>query len=322
MKGVAACCFDAHRHEVRLPGQGQSVRPTAETARQPRCIASAVIHHHAETTYPYNRLGLHSPRRIAVWIEMEQWASGDGRVVAVLAGRAFGSVCLILWIIGSAKRFILWQSWREKPHNLQIKALRARMDTSVELANQRAFELINFAEAMFGPMTSEWVFGGVIFQDTTPHLSYLPYEGKVDISISTKCIGDDVQMYFQLSHEVCHLLYPSKKFEDFSGYDLDASTANVLNEGISTYFSICIVGRIFDEETVVHCLCSLQENSPNYFSALQAVTEMMKSDKDSVKKIREVNPMINDVTLEDLEAADIDLKREHLAFLVQSFAEL
>lgn len=56
---------------MRLPGQGQAERPPAESAQQLRWIVSAAIHHHAETTYPYNRPGLHSPRRIAAWIELE-----------------------------------------------------------------------------------------------------------------------------------------------------------------------------------------------------------------------------------------------------------
>lgn len=57
--------------QMRLPGQGQSDYPTAEAARQLRWIVSAAIHHHAEVTYPYNRPGLHNPRRIAAWIEEE-----------------------------------------------------------------------------------------------------------------------------------------------------------------------------------------------------------------------------------------------------------
>ncbi|MGS2743586.1 hypothetical protein ACU6TU_08315 [Halomonas sp. LS-001] len=57
--------------EMRLPGQGQSEHPPAEAVRQLHWIASAAIHHHAETTYPYNRPGLHNPRRIAAWIELE-----------------------------------------------------------------------------------------------------------------------------------------------------------------------------------------------------------------------------------------------------------
>lgn len=63
--------------QMRLPGQGQSEYPTAEAARQLRWIVSAAIHHHAETTYPYNRPGLHNPRRIAAWIEQEHGEEVD-----------------------------------------------------------------------------------------------------------------------------------------------------------------------------------------------------------------------------------------------------
>ncbi|BCB62206.1 hypothetical protein HaloA020_29070 [Halomonas sp. A020] len=74
--------------QMRLPGQGQAERPSAEAARQLRWIVSAAIHHHAETTYPYNRPGLHNPRRIAAWIELEH-----GEVVDVRRWAASGRTC-------------------------------------------------------------------------------------------------------------------------------------------------------------------------------------------------------------------------------------
>lgn len=65
--------------QIRLPGQGQNERPSVEAVRQLRWIVSAAIHHHAETTYPYNRPGLHNPRRIAAWIEEEHGEAFDVR---------------------------------------------------------------------------------------------------------------------------------------------------------------------------------------------------------------------------------------------------
>tara|TARA_R110001583_G_scaffold189689_2_gene353358 strand:- start:14115 stop:14705 length:591 start_codon:yes stop_codon:yes gene_type:complete len=62
---------------MRLPGQGQSEYPPAEAVNQLRWIVSAAIHHHAEATYPYNRPGLHNPRRIAAWIEEEHGEEVD-----------------------------------------------------------------------------------------------------------------------------------------------------------------------------------------------------------------------------------------------------
>lgn len=74
--------------QMRLPGQGQAERPPAEAARQLRWIVSAAIHHHAETTYPYNRPGLHNPRRIAAWIQQEH-----GEEVDVRRWTASGRTC-------------------------------------------------------------------------------------------------------------------------------------------------------------------------------------------------------------------------------------
>lgn len=74
--------------QMRLPGQGQAERPPTEAAQQLRWIASAAIHHHAETTYPYNRPGLHNPRRIAAWIEQEH-----GEVVEVGRWSRNGRTC-------------------------------------------------------------------------------------------------------------------------------------------------------------------------------------------------------------------------------------
>ncbi len=74
--------------QMRLPGQGQAERPPAEAARQLRWIVSAAIHHHAETTYPYNRPGLHNPRRIATWIKDEH-----GEVVDVGRWSRSGRAC-------------------------------------------------------------------------------------------------------------------------------------------------------------------------------------------------------------------------------------
>tara|TARA_R110001599_G_scaffold275738_1_gene477001 strand:+ start:8295 stop:8885 length:591 start_codon:yes stop_codon:yes gene_type:complete len=73
---------------MRLPGQGQNERPPAEAVSQLRWIVSAAIHHHAETTYPYNRPGLHNPKRVAAWIELEH-----GEVMDVRRWSAHGRTC-------------------------------------------------------------------------------------------------------------------------------------------------------------------------------------------------------------------------------------
>ena len=63
----------------RMPGQGQEERPTTEAWRTLTALAWAAIHHHAESTYPYNRPGLSGPRAIKAWLEEERGQTIDVR---------------------------------------------------------------------------------------------------------------------------------------------------------------------------------------------------------------------------------------------------
>lgn len=63
----------------KLPGQGDSDRPSAEAWRTLTALAWAAIYHHGEATYPYNRPGLAGPRAIKSWLEEECGQTIDTR---------------------------------------------------------------------------------------------------------------------------------------------------------------------------------------------------------------------------------------------------
>lgn len=63
---------------IRCPGQGQG-RPTAEMLEQLRWLCRAALHHHAEATYPYNRAGLDTSRKVAAWLSDECGVTLDVR---------------------------------------------------------------------------------------------------------------------------------------------------------------------------------------------------------------------------------------------------
>ena len=97
-----------------------------------------------------------------------------------------------------------------------------------------------------------------------------------------------MQRDFQLAHEVCHLLYPS----------VNPSQPNepkpiVLNEGISTYFSVMVVAADHGDEAAGMALESLATNSPKYFNAFKAILALMKRDTGAVMKVRAIQPMIS-----------------------------
>lgn len=56
----------------RLPGQGHNELPPADSVRTLQALCWAAVYHHSQVTYPYNRPGLHSPKRIQRWLEEER----------------------------------------------------------------------------------------------------------------------------------------------------------------------------------------------------------------------------------------------------------
>lgn len=56
----------------RLPGQGYDELPPADSVRTLQALCWAAIYHHSQVTYPYNRPGLHSPKRIQAWLQEER----------------------------------------------------------------------------------------------------------------------------------------------------------------------------------------------------------------------------------------------------------
>lgn len=187
----------------------------------------------------------------------------------------------------------------------------AEIEAQLSAANAMATKLISIAEGLFGPMHSPWKYCGVVFRDNSPHLYYAPDTRSVWISLSLRAIDDELQRDFQLAHEICHLLYPSVEPESPS-----TPQTNVINEGISTYFSIVVLSALHGEESAHAALESLSTHSPKYFSAFQHVSALLNMDQDAIKKIRKIQPMINNVREMDMRASGLSLTNEAISSLV------
>lgn len=185
------------------------------------------------------------------------------------------------------------------------------MQIQLAAANAMATELISLAESLFAPMSSPWKYSGVVFRNHTPHLYYAPDTTTVQISLSLRAINDELQRDFQLAHEVCHLLYPSVEPE----HPAEPQT-KVINEGISTYFSVIVVAAFHGEDAAQAAIESLATHSQRYFLAFQQVSALMSNDRDAVKKIRAIQPMINKVSEVNLRASGLALTDEVINALV------
>jgi hypothetical protein len=188
------------------------------------------------------------------------------------------------------------------------------MQAQLAAANAVATELISLAESLFGPMRSPWKYSGVVFRNHPPHLYYALDTTTVQISLSLSAINDEFQRDFQLAHEVCHLLYPSVE------PDHPAKTeTNVINEGISTYFSIIVVAAFHGESAEQTAIESLATHSQRYLFAFQRVSALMAKDREAIKKIRAIQPMINKVSEVNLRASGLALTDETINALLAVF---
>lgn len=77
-----------------------------------------------------------------------------------------------------------------------------------------------------------------------------------------------------------------------------------------------IVAADYGDEAAGIVLESLSKHSPNYFNAFKLVWALIQRDGDAIKKLRAIQPMINEVVTQDLLAADIGLTREEAEELV------
>lgn len=173
-------------------------------------------------------------------------------------------------------------------------------------------QLFNDATELLGNPIKEWQFTGIEFNDEQPHLRYFPSEGHIKISLSFKAKNDYQQYVFQLSHELCHLFYPKIEYPSL----IEHSTL-VINEGISTYFSIKNTGLLFNMENEL--INNLKEHSPKYYNAFNLVSQLLDSDNHAIKKLRSHQPRIDLLKAKDFIEADINANEELIILLVEHF---
>lgn len=174
------------------------------------------------------------------------------------------------------------------------------------------WKLIDDAKSLFGPAINDWQFAGIEFRNGPPSILYYQDKGEMTISLSEHVQNDDLQLIFQLSHEVCHLLHPSKEYPSFR-----QNKTIVLNEGISTYFSVLKLDEFYNiKDKVVE---SLRNDNDGYFHAYNLVQQLISLYPDSIKTLREKCPRIDRLTASDFADAKIFISEELMNNLLMPF---
>jgi hypothetical protein len=170
-------------------------------------------------------------------------------------------------------------------------------------------QLREIATSMFGPARDDWTLGAVRIGDFGPCTIYLPEVRLIEIQLSPRAENDFLQATYQLAHEVCHTLHPSR-----DGETLIAEATSVFNEGISTWFSCLICDRLgWGDEA------RTSTARTRYAEPMRLVARLMEIDSESVRKIRAYQPYIDRLSPPDFSHAGVNLPDEMAHLLTQPF---
>lgn len=171
-------------------------------------------------------------------------------------------------------------------------------------------KLREIAEGLFGPARDDWTLGTVRIGAFGPCTIYLPEVRKIEIQLSPQAENDPLQTMYQLAHEVCHTLHPSR-----DGETMIAEATSVLNEGIATWFSCLICDKFgWGEEARTSTARTC------YAEPMRLVSELMEIDSESVRKIRAYQPYIDRLRPPDFSTAGVTVSQELAHSLTRPFA--
>lgn len=164
----------------------------------------------------------------------------------------------------------------------------------------RLGEMLHRAEQFFGPRDPSYTILGVEFCAGTPQLWYPGNRRHIVIQLTMECTTDHVRACSQLAHESVHLLAPT-----------GGRNANVLEEGLATYFS-----ELYLHETFA---TSLPPELASYVDACSRARQLLAIDPSVIRTLRTKQLAIHLVTVDDILAARPDVPRELAESLVAPF---
>jgi hypothetical protein len=126
--------------------------------------------------------------------------------------------------------------------------------------------LLTEAETRYGPRDPSWTPLGVDFSDGAPCIWYPGSNKNVVISLDRSASKDIYKAYFQLAHEVIHILSPT-----------GISNALVVEEGLAT---------IFCDEMSAKAGSGYRTTDQSYLNAAKDTQILLSIDVNIIKKLR------------------------------------
>jgi len=185
-------------------------------------------------------------------------------------------------------------------------------DQNMQEYERLQYEYLTEAEKIFGPKI-DYGYIGLGYHKFAPRTllySKDTLNGKnfFKIELYRKALDDRKDGIFQLSHEVVHLISPVEQ--------VNGNEVNYLEEGMATYFSKIITER----ETKDYEFCAIMfGKSPNYLKAYMLYLSLIEIDKNAVKKLREITPVMAKIQPEDFIKAGLNIDEELVEALLAKF---
>ncbi|PLA73789.1 hypothetical protein CYQ88_09210 [Hydrogenovibrio sp. SC-1] len=160
--------------------------------------------------------------------------------------------------------------------------------------------MLQEVESLYGERDKSWTFVGVEFERNGPQNWFPGNCGNIAIQLNTNALDNEVLAHYQLAHEVVHLLAP----------DCKRGAPNI-EEGLATVYSEDFVLREHQQSNLT--------NMASYIEAATSVRELLAFEKDSIKKLRAVEPSFRLMTADTFKAANLDYPEDKVAYLLSTF---
>ena len=163
-----------------------------------------------------------------------------------------------------------------------------------------AGDLLTEAELRFGQRDQSWTFCGVEFSPHGPQIWFPGDRKNIVIQLSMHATTDWRRAVWQLAHEIIHLLAPVK-----------GEKASNFEEGLAALFA--------DQIAAANQL-GWSTASGEYLPPKVAVAGLLHNDPSCVKRLRALEPRMQDLTIDLFRHVVPAISYEQAAFLVAPFA--
>ena len=169
-------------------------------------------------------------------------------------------------------------------------------------------KMLCLAESHFGTRDKTYTLLGFEFIDDVPQCWYPGNCGNIVIQLGRSCMRQPDRACFQLAHETIHLLAPT-----------GGRNANVIEEGLAAHFQVWYMANHYPSNWPRSGSDWSQFECQSYAKAKSLVEELLALDPDAIKCLRNRQPALSCITVDDITTFYPELDLTVATSLVKKF---